>query len=74
MIKAIIFDLWNVVLTRGFSVNRALQKQFNIANYPDYRKMCEGLEMHEWESIEELSKGFLDCFDITHGRKHKNRY
>lgn len=65
MIKAIIFDLWDTVGSKGFAINKLFKEHFKIKEYLDYHKDYEeSIQLNKWSSKEEMAKSFLDKFSL----------
>ena len=65
MIKAIIFDLWDTMGSKGFAINKLFKEHFKIKEYPDYHKDYEeSIQVNRWSSKEEMAKNFLKTFKI----------
>jgi len=62
---AIVFDLWETLGSKGFSVSRRLREQFGIQDRPGYlREYEEAVQLTAWTSMEEMSRGFLRAFSL----------
>ena len=71
MIKAVIFDLWDTLGSKGFAIYRLLQEHFKIEDYPEYHADYEKcIQLKKWASKEELAKAFLDKFNIQVNEKN----
>ncbi len=71
MVKAVIFDLWDTLGSKGFAIHRLLQERFKIKDYPDYHADYENcVQLKKWASKEELAKAFLDKFNIQVNEKN----
>jgi len=65
MIKALIFDLWDTIGSKGAAVSRGLQKQCKIPDYPGYiRDFEESVQLTPWHSKEDMARNFLQSFNI----------
>ena len=65
MIKAIIFDLWETLGTKNIGISKTLRNKFNIEKTPDFLiKYEHAIQLKKFSSQDELSKSFLNHFDI----------
>ncbi len=65
MIKAVIFDLWNTIASKGFSISNKLKIHFKIKDNQKYLENYEkSIQIKRWSSKEEMSKNFLKTFEI----------
>lgn len=72
MIKAVVFDLWETIGTKGFRVSKSLREHFNIKT-PDFLERYErSLQLKEWKNIEEMAKNFLINFNINVNEENIN--
>ena len=66
MIKAIIFDLWDTIGSKGFAINKLFKEHFKIEESPDYLKNYEeSIQLNKWVSKEEMAKNFLGKFNLS---------
>src|SRR3989344_103301 len=65
MIKAIIFDLWDTIGTKGFAISKELRNHFKIKEYTDFLFDYENsIQTNQWNSMEEMAKNFLYTFNL----------
>src|SRR3989338_6856407 len=65
MIKAIIFDLWETLVTKNVGVSKLLQEKFDIPKTDDYiRKYEEAVQLEPWETENQMAKNFLSKFGV----------
>ena len=65
MIKAIIFDLWDTIGSKGFAINKLFKEHFKIEDYPEYHKDYEeAVQITKWSSKDEMAKNFLKTFKL----------
>lgn len=73
MIKAIIFDLWGTIGSKGFAISKEFQKHFNIPNSHSYLKEYEkSIQLVKWSSKEEMAKSFLKTFSLSSTKQNIN--
>jgi HAD superfamily hydrolase (TIGR01509 family) len=65
MPQAIIFDLWETLGSKPFSVSQHLREALRIPDSPGYLQRYEAaVQLHEWQTIEEMAAGFLNAFSV----------
>lgn len=65
MAKAIIFDLWNTLACKKFSISGALKEHFGIRDKDYFEKYTKLIQTKNWNSIEEMAKEFLEHFNLS---------
>ena len=65
MIKAIIFDLWETLGTKNIGISKTLRDKFSIEKTSDFLiKYEHAIQLKQYDSHEELSRSFLNHFEI----------
>lgn len=65
MVKAIIFDLWETLGSKGYKVSQELQKQFHIPyTLEDLHTYEHSIQLKIWDSPEAMAKSFLEHFSV----------
>ncbi len=64
MAKAIIFDLWNTLASKKFSISEALKEHFGINDKDYFEKYVNLVQLNDWVSLEEMAEKFLELFNI----------
>ena len=65
MIKAVIFDLWDTLGSKGFSISKAFQQHFKIKDYSGYLQDYEAsIQLNKWGSKKEMALNFLKTFNL----------
>ncbi|MFH1917136.1 MAG: HAD-IA family hydrolase [Nanoarchaeota archaeon] len=65
MIRAIIFDLWDTIGSKGFAISKEFRIHFDIPNTPNFLKRYEtAIQLSNWKKKEDLAKNFLREFKL----------